>query len=293
MSLMKLLVLGGNGYVGKNIVEYFSKNNEYEVFSPRRGDLNLLDTDSVEKYISKNKPDVVIHSAVNIASVEENLQFYFNVQRCSEQFGKLIVIGSGAEYDMRHYYPMMTEEYFGRYIPADTYGISKFVASNDIENSNFNAVNLRVLGIFGKYEDYKRRFISNNICRAKCGFSISMHQNMKFDYLYVNDFVRILEKFVRNDAKHKNYNICTSKPIELLELANIIKEVHGDTNIEVVVSEGGMKLEYSADNSRFMNEFGLYEFTDFRSSVKELYEWYDANIDLSEYCQELKAKETK
>ena len=291
MGKIKLLILGSNGFIGKNIVEYFSINNDYILLSPNRLDLNLLDTKDVENYLKKNTPDVVIHSAVNISSFEDNTQMYFNVERCSEYYGKLITIGSGAEYDMRSYKPMMGEDYFEQNIPADTYGLSKFVASKDIEYSNKNAVNLRVLGIFGKYEDYTRRFISNNIAKALCGKDITLFQNMKFDFIYVIDFIKILEIFIHNTPKYRNYNICTSKPIELLELAKIIHKIHDNPATNIVAKQDGMKAEYSASNARFIEEFGEFEFTDFNDCVKELYSWYKDSIDLSDYCKQLNESE--
>jgi len=286
MSKIKLLVLGGNGFVGKNIVEYFSAIDAYQVLSPSRAVLNLLDTASVEQYMTTERPDVVLHSAVNIHSVEDNLQMYFNIDRCSDQYGKLITLGSGAEYDMRNYHPLMSESYFQTHIPIDTYGVSKFVAAHDIENSNKRAVNLRGFGIYGKYEDYTRRFISNNICNALCGLDVSLFMNMRFDYLYVNDFVRILELFITQDPVHRNYNICTSRPHELLEMAEMVRDIHGDSNTGLVVREEGMKPEYSGDNSRFIEEFGPFEFTDMKQSIEELYQWYRDDVDLTAYCQE-------
>ncbi|MBT4130480.1 MAG: NAD(P)-dependent oxidoreductase [Candidatus Marinimicrobia bacterium] len=286
MAIMKILVLGGNGFVGKNIVEYLSHNNSYKVLSPGRAMLNLLDTTSVQKYMEAEHPDVVIHSAVDIQSVENNLQMYFNIDRCSGQYGKLITIGSGAEYDMRNYHPLMSESYFRTHIPADTYGLSKFVVAHDVKFSNKRAVNLRGYGIYGKYEDYTRRFISNNICKAICGLDVSLFMNMRFDYLYVNDFVRILELFITQEPRHKNYNICTSRPHELLEMAEMVREIHDDPNTGLVVRQAGMKPEYSGDNSRFIEEFGPFEFTDMKQSIEELYQWYKDEVDLTDYCLE-------
>lgn len=284
---MKLLVLGGNGFIGKNIVESYTTRSEYEVFAPSRDELNLLDTKAVEEYFRSKDIDVVIHSAVNINSLEENTQLYFNIERCSHLYKKLITIGSGAEYDMKHYVPKIKEEYFEQFIPSDTYGLSKFIASKDIETNSKNSVNLRVFGIFGKYEDYTRRFISNNIAKALCGDNITLFKNMSFDFIYIKDFLKILELFIHNDTEYKNYNICNSNTIELLELAKIIHNIHGDENTKIIPKEEGMKEEYSGDNSRFLNEFGIFHFTPFEVAVEELYSYY-SNIDLSEYCNSLK-----
>jgi len=210
---------------------------------------------------------------VTLTSVEENLKMYFNIERCSAFFGKLICVGSGAEYDMKNYIPKMSENYFGRHIPSDLYGFSKYVIASDIENLPRNIYNLRVFGIYGKYEDYKRRFISNNICRLLCGLNISINKNMYFDYLYVNDFSRIVEMFIKNNVKKRSYNICTGKTIDLISLARNIIKIDG-RNLPIVVKEEGLKSEYSGDNKLFMNEFDGFEFISPEKAIDELYLWY-------------------
>ena len=285
-SKYKVLVVGSNGFIGKNIVEYLEKQN-YNVLCPKRNDLDLLDTEKVFDFIQSHMPDIVIHCAVNINSLIDNLRIYYNLERCSASFGRMITIGSGAEYDMKNYKPMMHESYFSEHIPSDVYGLSKYVTSRDIENYPRNIINFRIFGIFGKYEDYTRRFISNNICRALCGLGISMNKNMKFDYLYVNDFLKILEMFFKKNLKYQNYNICTGKPVEFLEIANIINDIHENGEGNITIKESGFNTEYSGDNSRFLEEFGHFEYTDLRTSISELYNWYKKSSDINNYCEKL------
>jgi GDP-L-fucose synthase len=288
MSKIKLLVLGGNGFIGRNILAHFTQLDSYAVLAPRRQELNLLDAGNVGAYMASHRPDVVVHSAVNIQALDDNLRMYFNIDRCSGDYGKLITIGSGAEYDMRHYHPMMKESYFRTHIPADIYGLSKFTAASDIERSGKRAVNLRGFGIYGRHEDYKRRFISNNICRVLCGFDVSLSQNMRFDFLYVNDLMRIIESFIVREPRHRNYNICTSQPHELLGLAEMVRTVHGNPDTGLSVRKPGMKAEYSGDNARFLEEFGPFSFTDMLESIRELYAWYRDEVDISDYCRQLR-----
>lgn len=291
MSKPKVLILGGTGFIGRNLVERYSREGLFELRAPRRAELDLLDTAAVEDYCLREKPDVVVLVAVNIQSLEENLQIYYNVARSHHAYGRLITVGSGAEYDMRHYHPMLREEDFGRHIPADTYGLSKFVAARDIEQGGRDAVNLRVLGIFGEYEDYTRRFISNNICRALAGLNITLFQDMRFDYLDVQDFAQILKRFILNRPQQRNYNVSTAEPVALLTLARLIHETHGDAATQIVVRAEGMKAEYSADNRRFLDEFGPFEFTTKQASVARLYDWYARHPDLPQFCEVLRARE--
>jgi len=269
---MKILITGTNGFVGHNLKEYFQ--NRYDsIYCPKRGDINLLDSDAVHSYLVKHEFDVVIHCGVTLVSVEQNLKMYFNIERCSESFGKLICVGSGAEYDKNHYIPKMKEDYFGKYIPSDIYGFSKYVIAKDIESKPRNIINLRVFGIYGKYEDYKRRFISNNICRALSDLNISINRNMYFDYLYIDDFSRIVEIFIKKEPAKQSYNICTGKSIDFLTLAHIIRDIDG-RNLTINIKEDGFNPEYSGDNLLFLQEYGDFNFTQPEKAIGELYHWY-------------------
>lgn len=253
-------------------MEYFQARYE-GVYCPKRGDLNLLDSQAVYEYLMKNEFDVVIHCAITLTSVEQNLKMYFNIERCSGSFRKMLCIGSGAEYDMKNYIPKMKEKYFAKHIPSDIYGFSKYVIAKDIENKHRNIYNLRVFGIYGKYEDYRRRFISNNICRVLSGLNISIKKNMYFDYLYIDDFSRIVEMFIKKDGAKRSYNICTGKSIDLLMLAKIIREIDGK-NVPINIKEEGLNAEYTGDNTLFLQEYRDFNFTEPKKAISELYSWY-------------------
>jgi GDP-L-fucose synthase len=270
------MITGTNGFIGRNLKEAFQ--DKFELDCPKRQQLDLLDSEAVYAHLGKSRPDAVVHCAVNITSVEQNLKMHFALERCSGFFGKMICVGSAAEYDMRHYVPRMTEDYFGKHVPADVYGFSKYVAALDIESRPRNIYNLRVFGIYGKYEDTKRRFITNNICRALCDMPISMNKNMYFDYLYVDDFARIVETFVRKSASKRSYNICTGTRVDLLTLAELIRTVDGRDR-PIVVKEEGLKPEYSGDNGLFLREFGNFAFTPPAKAIEELYRWHQNPIN--------------
>ena len=76
---MKLLIIGGTGFIGKNLKKYFEKKNNFEVYAPTRQELDLFDDSSCLEYVKKLKPDIVIHSAVDITSVENTLKVFFNI----------------------------------------------------------------------------------------------------------------------------------------------------------------------------------------------------------------------
>lgn len=57
---MKIVFTGGSGRFGKI---FKSKTKLKNVFYPKRKELNILNTSSIQKYLSKKKPKIVIHAA--------------------------------------------------------------------------------------------------------------------------------------------------------------------------------------------------------------------------------------
>ena len=276
---MKLLIIGGTGFIGKNLKKYFEKKNNFDVYAPTRQELDLFDDSSCLEYVKKLKPDLVIHSAVDITSVENTLKVFFNIYNANKYFGHMVQIGSGAEYDKRAYEPRMKESLFKKSIPIDTYGLGKFCIANFLENTVNNKVtNLRLFGIFGSYEDYSRRFISNNICNSLAGLPVSLNRNMLFDFIWVDDFSRFLHGIIdKLPLTRTSYNFCSGSPVSLVDLAEIINRLMSNST-DVIVKNSGMNPEYSGDPSIIFNEIGDFDFTPFESSIGKLIKFYKETL---------------
>ncbi len=90
--------------------------------------------------------------------------------------------GSGAEFDKHFPICSVSEEDFAKTVPIDQYSLMKYTISQYIEKSD-NICNLRLFGIFGKYEYYPVKFISNVCCKAIKDLPLTMRQNVYFGYL--------------------------------------------------------------------------------------------------------------
>ena len=276
---MRILITGGSGFIGMNLGEQLASS--YEVSAPPADELDLLRELDVREYLRARHFDVVIHTATTRSNrrvaappdlLARNCRMFFNLARNQGQFGKMIHFGSGAEYERGDLPARVREEYFDTRVPADAYGFSKYICAKYIERSD-RMLELRLFGVFGPYEDYTVRFISNACCRVLQGLPIVLRQDVMFDYLYVKDLAKITSWFIENDPRHKAYNVCSGHSVALTELARIVAEVSG-RNPEVKVARTGMGADYTADNSRMLAEIGAHQFWDLRRSIEDLYSWY-------------------
>jgi UDP-glucose 4-epimerase len=277
---MRILITGGSGFIGRNLAEQLV--GTYEVLAPSSAELDLLKEQAVREYLSAHSCDVIVHAATTRSNrglgappdmLDRNCRMFFNLVRNDGLFGKMIHFGSGAEYDKTGLPARVKEEYFDTNVPTDPYGFSKYICAKYTERSE-RLVELRLFAVFGQYEDYTVRFISNACCRALKGLPIVLRQDIVFDYLYIKDLVKLTMWFIENNAHHKAYNVCTGRPVALTELARIVAQVSG-RNPNVSVMAEGMGPEYSADNSRMLTEMGGYQFWDLQGSITDLYSWYE------------------
>nr|WP_294934527.1 GDP-L-fucose synthase [uncultured Flavobacterium sp.] len=69
---MTILVTGGTGMVGRNIVEHPNAAN-YTLLTPSSKELDLRDYIAVDAYVQKNKPDLIIHAAGLVGGIHANM----------------------------------------------------------------------------------------------------------------------------------------------------------------------------------------------------------------------------
>ncbi|MDC0182766.1 NAD-dependent epimerase/dehydratase family protein [Nitrosomonadales bacterium] len=68
-----ILLTGASGMVGRNFLEH-KEINYFNIFTPTSTELNLCDYEKLEKYLLKNKPEMIIHAAGKIGGIQANLR---------------------------------------------------------------------------------------------------------------------------------------------------------------------------------------------------------------------------
>lgn len=291
--MKKVLLTGGSGFIGKHVLEHFKNSNKYQIIAPTSQELNIIDEEKVTAYLEKQKFDIVLNFAVygdgidktkdGTKMLEYNLRMFLNFEKNSHLYGKMFYAGSGAEYDKRFDIIDVCEDDEGRHIPIDQYGLMRYTIDRLIRHSK-NIYDLKIFGIYGIYEPWQRRFISNCCCKAVKGLPLTIRQNLFFDYLYVKDFCRILERLMDMEPHEHAINVVRGKKIDLYSLAKLVLEV-SRKELPIYVCAEGIGKEYTADNSRLIEEIGIFEYTDNKAAIAEMYTWYQKNENIIDITQ--------
>ncbi len=285
LHMKRILITGSNGFIGKNIVE--GLKNKYIIDSLTSEELDLTNTDKTYQYFKMKQYECIIHTALYNGRksgvkperiLENNLRMYMNLLNNQDHYNKMIYFGSGAEFDKNYCMRNVNEDYFGKKIPKEVYGFTKYVMQQCCNNKD-KIINLRLFGVYGKYEDYHSRFISNACCRAIYNKPITINQNVVFSYLYIEDLIKVLPHFIENAAVYKDYNVVPNEKTELVTIAKIIKEISGK-KIPIIIKKEGMNLEYTGSNNRLISQIGDFKFTPMNKGIQTIYSWYEKNRDL-------------
>lgn len=301
--MKNVAILGAKGFIGKNTYDFLNNEEKYNVIAVTRDNLDLLDEREVEKFFERQNIDIVIHCAnqggtrksqnTNIDVVKNNLKMFFNVERCIKNDMKMINFGSGAQYDKTRDLKRVREEEFDILIPKDDYGYSKYVMSKYIRNrSNKKGIvyNPIIFGMYGIGEDYTYRFISNAIIKNILKMPIEINQNVIFDYLFIDDYKRILKRILEEDWLEREFNVTPSESVELYQLAECINQI-GMHKSDIVIKNNGLNYQYTGDISRLMNLLGgKFEFTPYQVAIEQMYKYYYDNkefLDLDSVKKDL------
>jgi len=282
---MRILLTGGSGFVGRNLLEHLSR--DHEVLAPTHAELDLADNRAVDAWFRTHDVDAVVHGAVRpghraaqdpARQLWTNLRMFFNIVRNGDRFGRLVFISSGALYDTRDSLVHVAEDRLGASVPEDDHGLSKYAIAQYLEalgpQARPSVVELRLFGVFGRYEDYGIRFISNAICRTLLDLPITLRQDRRFSYLFIHDLMPVVDWALVGRPEHIAYNVAPDWTDSLYDLGLLVSGRSGK-DLAVQVATEGYGREYSADNARLRKEMPHVTFTPTEVAVDRLFSWYE------------------
>ncbi|MCE2931056.1 MAG: NAD-dependent epimerase/dehydratase family protein [Vampirovibrionales bacterium] len=281
MTKPRLLITGGTGFIGGSLTSFFREHG-YFVEAPKRQELDLTDPQVVRGFVERHQIDLILHSACEGVSPHNSLADELIFTRNQQMFialndalppqGRLIHLGSGAEYDKRFPIVQMDESAAETATPQDVYGRSKQWIAQQIEGLP-HALHLRLFGVYGVGEG-SHRFITQAIQAQVQGKPIRIRQNVRFSYLWIDDLAKIVERLIETPPMERILNVTPNESITLVELAKLI-QAQSSTPSPIQIEQDGLQPEYTGSNLRLLRALGDVRFTSYVEGVVSLYHQLD------------------
>ncbi len=274
--MKKLLLTGSGGFVGQNLKR--GLQDDYTLLTPRSAGLDLRDTIAVKDFFAANDIDFIVHCGSTggergiqdvDTTIEDNLAMVDNLLSAKRTDTRMILFGSGAMYGKSRSLHKVKEDEIGSFIPEDLYGKSKMMIAQKIKD-RADIVCLNIFACYG-YGEKESRFPSYAINQAIKGEDIAINKNVVFDYLWVDNLIRIVRHFIENQPNQNIINVTPSKSCELREIAETVKDISG-RDISIICGDG-LGNEYTGDNTRLLREFPEMTFTPLREGLEKLYDY--------------------
>jgi len=298
---MKVLVTGGNGFVGKNL----KKSNPDWVYVSSK-DYDLTSDDSTRQMFLDTRPDAVVHLAARVGGIKDNFEnqatfFHKNVMintniiHNAHKLGVkrlLSSLSTCAFPDVVRSYPF-TESDILAGPPAKTnfsYGYSKrmlyiqtlsYRSQHDVEYSTFCPSN--IYGPDDHFDSESSHFVPSlisKIAKSKSGDTIELWGTGKplRQQLYVTDLCRIIPELLVNHKSDIPIIVSPDENLSVLEMAKIIIKISGK---DIKISfNGNLDGQFRKDgsNSELLNLLDKnFCFTPFSVGAKKTYDWYIEN----------------
>ena len=88
-----ILITGGNGFLGKHVIDEFKKNN-IDYLAPRSSELDILDFNALKNYLEYHKPNSILHLAALCGGLPKNKHLPADFLRINTQMALNIYEGA-------------------------------------------------------------------------------------------------------------------------------------------------------------------------------------------------------
>jgi GDP-L-fucose synthase len=303
---MKIIIFGSTGLVGSSLVRTF-KNTQYEIFVPKRKEVDLFSNTETKKYISDISPDIIINAAAKVGGIVandryrtdfiiQNLKINMNILESCIPFPniKIINLGSSCIYPLNAPNPISESEIMnGKLEPTNSpYAMAKLasIEMGDAMSKEYGhqVINLMPTNLYGPNDNF-----SETDSHVIPGLISRMHQEAFLksntfniwgtgkplrEFLYSDDLADAIKFILENNVKDPLINIGSGEEISIKEVAFIIKDVigfQGELVFDTSKPDGNPRKLL---DSNLISSYGWSPKTKINRGINNTYEWFVNNI---------------
>jgi GDP-L-fucose synthase len=304
MSKKKLLLTGGGGMVGRNLLEH-PAIGEFDVLAPRSAELDLCNFNEVQAYLRAHQPDMVIHAAGKVGGIQanmrepvgfllENLDMGRNIVWASHQAGvkQLLNLGSSCMYPRNHNEPLKEELVLkGELEPTNEgYALAKVVTARLCEyimreDASYQYKTLIPCNLYGRHDKFDPAHshlipaIIHKVHQAKQNGQESVEiwgdGTARREFMYSGDLADALVRAIKEfEALPAMMNIGLGHDYTINEYYQAAADVMGYAgNFEHDLSKpvGMARKLVSVDRQKV---WGWNAQSDLRAGIEKTYEYY-------------------
>ncbi len=315
--MKKILILGGSGFIGKNLVLYFSKkynvtatyfkNKPKEKLFKSKNihwiKINLLNEVQIEK-LFKKKYDFVIQSAAFTAGIKVMLKEPFAFISSNSIMNSLIlqkltassvkhfislsctVMYNNSSTPLREkdfdYYKQINKSYEGiAYTKLYTENLCKYYSTS----TDIKFTSLRHSNIYGPYDKFfseNSHFMAASLCKFLNNSNVIKvwgEGKEKRDFLYIDDLSRGIERiFLHQKNKYEIFNLSLGKSYSVKEVINLIKKTtNSEKKIIFEKNKPTMKINILVSNKKIRKSIGWMPRFSLKKGIQETLQWIVKN----------------
>lgn len=302
--MRKILVLGGNGFLGRNLCNYLANCGEevysFDMASPEWEDprIRYLSGDFFDDYTLEKileGMDVVFHAICTLNPGNSNEKCILGYERDFVQTAKLcsylkdtecrmIFFSSGGTVYGNQKKQPITEDAVP--VPINHYGNLKLCIENTIRTFNFqmkkNMLVARISNPYGPGQDYHKGvgFIDAAMKHAIAGETIEIwgDGNVVRDYIYIDDVCRMLYALMDYHGDQEVFNISSNTGTSQNDIVRILQRKF--PQVDVVYKPGrsvdarkiildNTRIRSICDGSMVSLEEGIHRYYDYIISQRK------------------------
>jgi len=290
---MNILITGGGGYIGTELVKVLSKKHNISVidkfiFKTELPDNVAIYNKDIREINNVKDYDTVIHLAGLVGTpschldinktIEINFLASSNIAEiCKRDNAKLIFASSSVVYGEQ---PGEYLDETSRTVPFSLYGLTKLAAENSImklADDNFKPILFRKGSLFGlgnrmRFDLFVNLFIAKGILNE----SITVFGGNQWKpCIHILDVCDAYQKAITS-GEYGIFNL-GGVNYRIIDIANIIKKEF-DININISEKDLYDKRDYKISSDKAGNYLGIKFDRDIKFAINEIKEAFDKNL---------------